>query len=83
LLTTIEDLKGDDGLKGRDANELRRIVLDAYQKLEEGDVGAAQERTGKLLEEAAKAGEELDDDAADRLEADAEAFAEAVGRFGS
>jgi tRNA A-37 threonylcarbamoyl transferase component Bud32 len=58
---------GPDGLKGKEANELRDLARRVEEAAREGDTEDARERAAKLVEEVDKVSDDLRDDAAARL----------------
>lgn len=64
----IQSARGSGGLKGKDANELERRARDVRSALEQGDLDGAAEAADALREAVDDLGDEIDEDAARRLQ---------------
>ena len=63
----IEEARGSDGLKNRDANELARDARSIRSSLEADDLDGALEATNELRDKVEELSDEMDDDAGERL----------------
>jgi serine/threonine protein kinase len=64
----IQAARGSGGLKGKDASDLERRAREVRSALEEGDLDGATEAARALREAVEDLGDEMDEDAAERLQ---------------
>jgi hypothetical protein len=77
LVATVDGLR-DQGLRGRDAEEIVRNANDVVDAVQAGDEGRARQRLGRVQDRVNKAADSLDGEAANALRQAADRLEAAV-----